>query len=242
MVTHFLPENQNLSQLEKFPEEIPIPSSDASGSATTSIVRETTIREVYHARASSRDPNPLQPVIDDAQDASIIPANRNVRRRVSHSPAATRASSSFETPTKAALREQVLLRDEAVDHLHGELQRFKDRTAMEQASQRSNFIAAAQQQEIASRENTRVAVADVSAKYEAEMRAMQEQIQRLQQETATAQEAAQNARDNEFATRQHAARLDAALQQADHNVKAMTHSNYPSERIFDEWWLISVHG
>ena len=56
---------------------------------------------------------------------------------------------------------------------------------------------------------------------------MQEKMQRLQQETAAAHEAAQIARETEFATRQHAARLDAALQQADQNVRAMQMQSMP---------------
>ena len=121
------------------------------------------------------------------------------------------------------------MKEEAVDHLVGQLQKVKDRAAIELASQWSSFIAAAQQHEIASREVTNVAVAkataDIQAEYEAKIsqlkemelcqhQAVQQQILRLQHEAETAKAYARQAEENERLSREQAQRQDAALKSA----------------------------
>ena len=142
--------------------------------------------------------------------ATFVPADRNVRRRFSESPSVSRNQSDPDSPTRAALREEVAKRDEAVDHLRGQLQDVKDRTAMELTSQRNNFIAAAQQHEIASREVNANATAELNAKIselnleKRRTQALQEEMLRLQSEAAEAKALARQASNDERLSREQA--------------------------------------
>ena len=127
--------------------------------------------------------------------------------------------SSFESPTKIALREQIAKQGETVGHLHGQLQSERDRNAMELAQQRRTFSAAAQQQELAARESTSVAVAtateQISAEYQRQSQAVQQEMLRLQREAAQAQAlAAQQASEIARMSREQAERQDAASRSA----------------------------
>ena len=128
-------ENENFRNSTRFAEDTPVPvsNSTASGQATPTVVRETIYREVVQSEAvvttaaSGMDPNPPVVVVEREEERcsriseAFAPRDRNVRRRMSHSPAISRAQSSFDSPTRAALREQVARQGETVGHLQGQL-------------------------------------------------------------------------------------------------------------------------
>ena len=221
--------------------DIPVPGSNSntSGQATPTVMTQTIFREVVHnevlsAAVSGQDPNPagIHAELDQERSscfsATIVPEDRRVRRRTSLPPSTSRNHSdavasaghrSSVSPTRAALREQVAQQGETVDHLQGQLENFKDRTAMELANQRHAFIAAAQQHEVAAREVKNVAVAQATAELSAahmrQSQAMQHEMLRLQNEAAQAKAlAAHQASELERMSRERTEKHDAASSSA----------------------------
>ena len=100
---------------------------------STAVVREVIIREVVtsdtavSAQATSIiDPN-MQIVsaqLGTSVSHEIVPSNMHVRRRTSSSRSAARNSSGLGSPTKDALRDQVVHRGDVVDHACARRARF----------------------------------------------------------------------------------------------------------------------
>ena len=237
---HHNAENEIFRNSTRSAEDIPVPvsNSNTSGQATPTVMRETIYREVVHSEAvmsaavSSQDPNPAGFSVEMEEERCssisevIVPRDRNVRRRTSLPPPTSRGQSSLESPTRAALREQVARQGETVDHLQGQLQNVKDRTAIELAGQRNSFIAAAQQHEVSAREVTNVAVAqataELSAEYMRQSQAVQQEMLRLQNENAQAQAlAARQASELERLSREQIEKQDAASSSAFQNERVV---------------------